>query len=258
MIPQIDRGEKTGRYRVPRRLIGGIVWAALVGRRRSFAHDAQWAVEGIDPEIEVHGGEHVPARGPFLVTCNHYSRPGFGAWWVALAIGAAMAARRAPDADREMRWVMTAAWTYPESAWKRRVLTPLTRWAFGRAARVYGFVPMPPMPPDPDEVEARTEAVLRTVRLARRAAREGGMIGLAPEGQDVSEGLGEPPVGAGQFLALLVRAGMPILPVGIGERSGCLQVSFGPLYEPAIPAKRSQRDAMVASQVMAAIARQMP
>ena len=68
------------------------------------------------------------------------------------------------------------------------------------------------MPPDPSEVEARALGVLQTVRLARRLAQGGGMVGLAPEGRDVPEGLGQPPEGAGQFIALLVRAGLPVLP----------------------------------------------
>jgi hypothetical protein len=153
---------------------------------------------------------------------------------------------------------MTAAWTFPDSAWRRRVLTPLTRWAFDRVARVYGFVTMPPMPPDPQEVEARAVAVLRTVRLARRLAREGGMIGLAPEGRDFAEGLGQPPDGAGEFIALLIRAGLPVLPVGVTEMEGRLHVSFGELFVPDIPSARAERDRAVTRQVMTAIAQQLP
>jgi hypothetical protein len=58
---------------------------------------------------------------------------------------------------------MTAAWTFAESAWKRHCVAPVTRWAFARVARVYGFVPMPPVPPDPDEVEARDRKVAAQV-----------------------------------------------------------------------------------------------
>jgi hypothetical protein len=119
-------------------------------------------------------------------------------------------------------------------------------------------VTMPPMPPDPREVEARAVAVLRTVRLARQAAREGGMIGLAPEGQDFPEGLGQPPESAGEFIALLVKAGLPVLPVGVAEPEGRLRVSFGPLFVPEIPSDRAERDQVVARQVMTAIAQQLP
>lgn len=257
MIPQISSQVEVDQYRLPWPLIGRVVWAALILRPRSLAHDARRAVAGLRPELEVLGSECIPARGPCLVTCNHYSRPGFGAWWLALAIEAAVAAHRAPGADPEIRWVMTGAWTFPESRWKRRILTPVTRWAFCRAAHVYGFVTMPPMPPDPSEVEARAMAVRRTLRLARQAAQEGGMVGLAPEGQDVSGRLGQPPRGAGAFIALLVSAGLPVLPVGVTERGGRLSVSFGPLFVPEIPADRTERDLAVAQQVMTAIAWQL-
>lgn len=83
------------------------------------------------------------------------------------------------------------------------------------------------------------------------------MIGLAPEGRDVAGEFGELPSGVGTFIALLVRAGLPVLPVGVGEREGRLCVSFGPLFEPVIPRERGLRDAAVAEQVAGAIARQL-
>ena len=258
MIPSPALPGRIAHHRLPYRVVGGLLGSAAVLRPRSLARDAQAAVGGLRPEPEVLGCEYIPPHGPCLVTCNHYSRPGLGAWWTVLAIASAVAARRAPDAAPEIHWVMTAAWTFPDSAWRRRVLTPLTRWAFARAAHVYGFVTMPPMPPDPREVEQRAVAVLRTVRLARRAALEGGMVGLAPEGQDFPGGLGQPPEGAGEFTALLVKTGLPVLPVGVSEPEGRLRVSFGPLFVPDIPPERARRDRAVAGQVMAAIALQLP
>lgn len=253
IIPSSSPEWETIRYHLPRSLVTGILWSASTLQHRSFVRDARAALTGLQPPLEVAGSENVPARGPLLVACNHYSRPGFDAWWLALAISAAVADRRAPDVDPEVRWVMTAAWTFPESRWKRRFLTPLTKWAFRRVAQVYGFVPMPAMPPDPDEVEERARAVLETVRLARR----GFSIGLAPEGMDTSGGLGELPEGVGRFLALLVEAGLTVLPVGVSEWGGRLRVSFGPVFVPRIPLARKERDRTVARQVMEAIARQL-
>ena len=275
MIPQIADTQKTPRYVLPRRLAAGLVWAALVQRRRSFAHDAGWAVSGLQPPPRVLGTDNIPPRGPCLVVCNHYSRDGLGVWWGGLALSAAIAEHRAPSGCREIRWVMTAAWTFPSRpgtvGWKHRVLTPLTRWAFTRAARVYGFVPMPPMPPDPDEFEARAAAVLRTVRLARRIAPQGGMIGLAPEGRDVPGEFGQLPAGAGAFMALLVSrlqtvgaglqtvgAGLQVLPVGVWEQAETLCISFGPPFKPHIPAERARRDKEVARQVVSAIKQCLP
>ena len=254
IIPSSSPERETICYYLPRSLMARILWSASTLQHRSFVCDARSALAGLQPPLEVVGSENVPARGSLLVACNHYSRPGFDAWWLALAISAAVAARRAPDADPEVRWVMTAAWTFPESRWKRRFLTPLTKWAFRRVARVYGFVPMPAMPPDPDEVEERARAVLETVRLARG----GFSIGLAPEGMDTPGGLGDPPGGVGRFLALLVDAGLAVLPVGVSEWGGRLRVSFGPVFVPQIPLARKERDRAVARQVMKAIARQLP
>jgi 1-acyl-sn-glycerol-3-phosphate acyltransferase len=278
MIPQIADTQKKARYALPRRVIAGLAWAARptlrgdAGQQRSFARDARGAVSQMQPQPQILGAENIPPRGPCLVVCNHYSRDGLGVWWGGLALSAAIAEHRAPGADPEVRWVMTAAWTFP--GWKRRFLTPLTRWAFARVARVYGFVPMPPMPPDPDEAAARAAAVLRTVRLARQIFPRGGMIGLAPEGRDVPGEFGAPrrcghrsvgtlPSGAGAFVALLVnahpvRGGLPVLPAGIGERpigsdATELCVSFGPPFTPHIPAERARRDTEVAQQVVSAI-----
>jgi 1-acyl-sn-glycerol-3-phosphate acyltransferase len=257
-IPPFPFSEELAHYRLSRRAVAGFLGSALLLRPRSFAGDAQRIMASLRPAPEVLGAEQIPPHGPCLVTCNHYTRPGLGAWWLVLAATAAVAAGRDTQADPQVHWVMTAAWTFPGSPWRRHVLTPLTRFAFDRVARIYGFVTMPPMPPDPGEVEARALAVLRTVRLARRLAGEGGMLGLAPEGRDVAGGPGQPPAGAGEFIALLVQEGLPLLPVGIAETGGRLRLSFGPLFVPHIPARRAGRDRAVARQVMDAIARQLP
>ena len=273
MIPQIAKPQNTSPYRFPRRLIAGLAWATILpsrgtaGRQRSFARDARWAVSELRPAPRILGAEHIPPHSPCLVVCNHYSRDGLGVWWGALALTAAIAEHHAPDAGSpgsgaEIRWVMTGAWTFADRpgpvAWKHRLLTPLTRRVFARVASVYGFVPMPPMPPDPDEMAARAAAVRRTVRLAREIASQGGMIGLAPEGRNVPGPFGQLPAGVGTFMAMLVQAGLVVLPAGIGERRTAggtdqLCVSFGPPFTPTIPTERARRDEMVSLQVVEAI-----
>jgi hypothetical protein len=79
------------------------------------------------------------------LTINHYARPGFHAWWLALALSAVV--------PTDVHWIMTAAWTYSDG-FRARTVTPLSRWLFGRIAQVYGFTSMPPMPPDPKDVVA--------------------------------------------------------------------------------------------------------
>lgn len=281
MIPHNQPIDQMPRYRLPLRFLGGFLWGVATVHPRSFASDARLAVTGLDPGLCIRGGEQIPSEGPCLVTCNHYSRPGFAAWWLAFSISAVVAARRLPTADPEIHWVITGAWTFHERPWKRHILTPVSRGIFGRVADVYGFVSMPPMPPDPGDVDARARAVRQTLRIARQAASHGGMVGLAPEGRDVGPGLGDPPPGAGLFIELLAKTGLPILPVGVSEHHGRLQLSFGPPYELALPhpslgsnphsalastagragladrARRSSRDRAVSEQVMHAIARQL-
>jgi 1-acyl-sn-glycerol-3-phosphate acyltransferase len=246
-------------YRLPRRMMPGFAWSFLTLRPRSLCRDAEKAVATLRRPMEVAGAENVPAEGPCLVVTNHYSPLWFPSWWLALCISAAVSSRRAPSAEREIHWVMAAAWTYPDSPWRGRVLTPATYWAFRRVARIYGFVTMPPMPPTASEVEARALAVRQTLRLASALAPAGGMLGLSPEGQAVRDThLQEPPPGVGTFIALLVQAGLPLLPVGVAETEGCLRLSFGPTFEPWIPAARHQRDREVARQVIRAIEQLLP
>jgi len=244
-------------YHLPRRVAADLIWAAGWGHRRSFAYDSRRALQGLDPPLEVLGAAHIPPEGPCLIVCNHYSRPGFGAWWIALGISAAVAAQRRPGAPTDVHWVMTAAWRYPEGDWRRWVITPVTAWAFARAARVYGHVTMPPMPPHPQEMEARAAAVLRTVLLAQELTESGGLLGLAPQGYDTADPLGCPPKGAGAFIALLANGAMPILPVGVTEQDGRLRLSFGQPFAPRIPPRRADRDSAVIEQVMAALAHQL-
>jgi len=252
---------KAGRvpaYRLARRYLPGFAWSVLALRPRSFAADSSRAIAGVSPQPQIVGDEQIPAAGPCLVVCNHYGRPGFASWWLTLSIQAAVAARRRPEADPQIHWVIAAAWTYPPGSYQDRIITPLTRWAFRRVAQVYGFVSMPPMPPRPSEVEARAAAVLKTARLARQAARNGGMIGLAPQGGDVESRLAPPPPGAGEFIALLAGAGLPLLPVAAVEGGGHLRLTFGPTFMPEIPARHDGRDRAVSDQVMAALGRLLP
>jgi hypothetical protein len=117
---------------------------------------------------------------------------------------------------------------------------------------------MPPMPPDPGEVEARASAVLRTLRLAWDLVREGGLLGLAPEGRDTPELMGAAPPGAGAFIGRLVMLGMPVLPIAVCEHEGRLTVGIGPVFVPEIPEDRWARDQVVMDQVSNAIKAQLP
>lgn len=212
------------KYPFPWRLVGGLAWSSLRGEERSFCHDAVRAVARLRPPLQV-TGPPLPA-GPCVVTVNHYARPGFQAWWLALAVSAAL--------PREVHWVVTAAWRYPDRL-RGWTITPLSRWVIRRAAAVYGFTRMPPMPPLPQETQQRAGAVLQILRYARQA--DCPLIGLAPEGGDFAPAgrVAELPQGVGRLLLHLAGLGLQVLPAAVYEAGGRLCLRFGQAYSLAAP-----------------------
>jgi len=258
MIAQKALADSSPDYRVPLGVWLKLAGSLLTGKPRSVLADSLAAFADGRPQVRFLGLGNLPAEKPCVVVCNHNSLSGFKAIWIALGISAALAGRRASGVQEDINWVMTAAWTYPDEPLKARLLTPLTRWTFARLARSYGFVNMPPMPPAPHEVQARAAAVLKVVRLARQRREQGVLIGLAPEGRDNGPEMGEFPEGVGEFIGMLVKAGLAVLPVGVFEDGNTLVVSIGETFVPEVPADRPGRDAVVSAQVMAAIRSQLP
>ena len=222
----------------------------LFGGRRSFRRDGQACVERLEPGLRVLGEENLPRSGPCLITFNHYYRPGFNAWWMALSIAAAVPA--------EVHFVMTGELTYP-GKWYAPLGMAASRWLLRRFSQVYGFTSMPPMPPRPKDVQARSRSVLATLAYAK--AHPQAVLGLAPEGGDQPGGvLNLPPSGAGRFILLLARAGFPILPVGTFEEAGEFCLHFGKTYQLVVPGGLSSdgKDAAAAEIVMQRIAPLLP
>ena len=217
----------------------------LLGRRRAFRADAIACIQKLSPSPKLLQPEYIPARGPALLLTNHYTRPGFGSYWIALTISASM--------PMDVHWMMTGAWTF---------LGPLdrpTRGLFARFARVYGFTGAPPMPPDPNETAARARAVRAMLSYARQSADP--VIALAPEGLDYPGGvLGPLPPGAGRFIHLLSVHCQPIVPIGVYEDEDGLCLSFGPAFALDVPAgcPPAERDAQVSQRVLTALAQQLP
>jgi len=245
------------RFSYPTLLLVRVAGSFLSGRERAFAADAAQLFGTLEPPPSVEGLDRIPATGSFVLVFNHYSSPTFPSWWGPIVISA-LVDRRRPLGRRGICWAMSEAWTYPD-VFRRNVCTPLSRWAFRRLARVYGFVAMPPMPPRPHEVEARALAVRRLLALARRPSPP--LIGLSPEGHDSPEArLMVPPSGVGRFLQQLGARGLPFLPVGLYEQGSRLIVRFGEPCRLQIPSglPRHERDAQACSQIMLAIGRQLP
>jgi hypothetical protein len=230
-------------YRYPARITVSIIVDFLLGRKRSFAPDTARLKEGIS-RLEI-VGDPPRGEGPYLFLVNHFSRPGFQAWWIAIALGSAI--------GRELHWPMTSAWTFPDPL-RSRLLTPLTEWALARAARMYGFTLMPPMPPRERDVEARAISVRRILRLARMTKPS---IAMAPEGMDSpGGGLMQPPSGVGRFIGHLAGAGYTLIPVGFYETEAACCLRFGrPFSLPRNPAADPEaRDRETGKIVMEKIA----
>lgn len=236
------------KYPSPAPTVLRIVTAAGLGRTRSFHLDALKMVAPV--ELQVSGEEWIPTTGGYLLTLNHYSRPGFGIWWAIAAISAAI--------KPEIYWIMASNWTYPGQK-REKVLVPLTRFAFKQVTKIYNFGTMPPMPPDPNQVEERALAVRKVITYVRKAHLP--IVGMAPEGMDFPTGyLGKPPSGSGRFIYQIVRQGLTIVPIGIFEEGKHLRVNFGPHYKPDPPdeLRGDELDRTISQIVMSHIAALIP
>ena len=194
---------------------------------------------------------------------NHYYRPGFNAWWMALALAATVPA--------EIHFVMTSELTFP-GKWYAPLGKSGSRWLLKRISKAYRFTTMPPMPPRPQDVERRAASVRTFLSYAR--AHPQAILGLAPEGGDQSGGLlNWPAAGVGRFISLLAcpdylpaaegRRTLPrfdIVPVGIYEEGGSLNLNYGRAFRLTLPPGLSpdDKDRKVAGIIMSAIARQLP
>lgn len=238
------------RYSYPPSVLLALIRDGLLQRPRNFRKDALRCIANLRPPLRIIGDHYIPQRGGYVITLNHYYRPGFAAQWSALAISAAVPAY--------VHWIMTDELTFPGS----RIAPlgrPVSHFILGRVARIYGFTPMPPMPPRARDVERRASVVRRALRYAHQASES--VIAIAPEGGDQPGGrLCTPPSGSGRFGLLLAAAGMRFLPVGVYECDGALSLNFGEPYELNIPRVDStlERDRLAAFAVMAHIAPLLP
>jgi len=246
-------------YSYPGGLVTSVAMSLLLNRRRSISADAMRLVAGLVPAPCVFNAHLIPRDEPFAVLTNHYYKPGYNAWWGTALITATVAQAQPPG--REVIWLMTNRWTYPD--WRGRVITPLTYTCFTRLARVYGFITMPPMPPQPRHVDEAVRAVRRLLALLSMPNKP--LLGIAPEGRDSQDGgLIEPPPGVGRMLLHIADHGLRMLPVGVAEVDGALTVRFGPPFALRVTAAASRGvgrtgiDRLASSAAMVAIGAQLP
>jgi hypothetical protein len=222
----------------------------LFGGQRSFRHDAQLCLERLEPPLRILGTENIPQGGPCILTFNHYFRPGFNAWWMALALAATI--------PGDIHFTMTGELTFP-GKWYAPLGMAGSRWLLKRFSRIYGFTTMPPMPPRSKDFGERAQSVRQVLAFARSHPQA--ILGLAPEGGDQPGGLlNWPPAGAGRFILLLAELGFPLLPVGCFEEAGAFCLRFGEEYRLELPRHLGpdEKDRQVAGIVMSAIANQLP
>jgi hypothetical protein len=116
---------------------------------------------------------------------NHFNREGFSAWWISLAVSAAIPV--------DVHWLITAAWRF-EGRFMSKALESLSRVIIRQISMVYGFTTTPPMPPDPGEVKEGAASIRKLLKYAD--SHPEAFIGLAPEGRDSLSGeLLSPPPG---------------------------------------------------------------
>lgn len=235
-------------YRQNLTIIASILFSLFTRRSRNFSSDARRLIKGITPFPVIHNLPNIPAEGPFLLTLNHYSRPGFNIFWAAAALSSVL--------PRTPIWLMTSAWT-DRTKGLDQARTWLTRKLFTRLADIYGFVTTAPMPPAPEEVSERA-ASLRRLHYRLRDLPDP-ILCLAPEGMDFSGGVpGFPPDGTGKFILQVLKKLNRILPVGVYEEDGKLILNFGNPYELDSEAIHSSKDKEIAALVMQKIAALLP
>lgn len=204
----------------------------------------------MQPGLHIQGHEFIPQHGPCVITFNHYHRPGFQAWWLALAVASCV--------EQEMHWVVTNELTFPHK-WYGFIGRPLSRWLLRTLEKTYEFTSMPPMPPRPKDSEARALAVRHVLSHIKHTEKP--ILGLAPEGRDNFGGcLSLPALGAGRFGLLLASSGLRFVPVGAFENEGSLFLRFGPGFDLHVPAELSsnEKDIRAARIIMQNIAHLLP
>ena len=225
------------------------IFLSLIYRElRDIRKDSQALLRNHHPRATIRNAGNIPGSGPFLLTMNHYSRPGFFILWAALEICAAL--------PQPSIWLMTAAWTNRSGGFDR-LRTWFTRLIFKRLAEIYGLVTMPAMPPALGDAGERALSIRRLLRKLRE--QPDAILCIAPEGMDFPGGiLGEPFPGSGKLLLQAANLLNRILPVGVYEEDKRLVIKFGKPYILDEPSIHAEIDRQVADQVMRKIAALLP
>jgi hypothetical protein len=230
------------KYSYPPGLFARAAWDLILSRRRDLRRDAKACIETLSAKLKVLGEENIPQQGGFVLTINHFHRPGLGAQWIALAVTALV--------PLNIRWAVTGE-LMCEGKWYRAVGSRASRVFLRRLADLYGLITMPPMPPRAEDVEARAASVRAILEYVKQ--EHDPVLGISPEGFDSPQGaLTRPATGFGRFALLLSRFGMRFIPVGGFEEDGIFHLHFGKEYELSVPSDllTSEKDEQAMQMIM--------
>jgi 1-acyl-sn-glycerol-3-phosphate acyltransferase len=246
------------RYSYPIHLLLKPALRVLFGIPSSISHDAALLLRGATPAPRVLNAENIPSVSSFILTFNHYDRPGLAAWWTISPVICAVAGRRAVG-QRDIHMAMAREWWYPPG-FGRVFKQPLTHWFFGQIEKAYGSIRLPPVLGDKQFQGEGAMPIRRAISLTRGDHPQ--LVGLAPEGRTGENlSLCKPPPGAGLFLLMLTHNTLPILPAGICESDdNRLTVRFGVPFSLCVPrgGTRQERDNISAKHVMLQIGKLLP
>ncbi len=232
------------RYRLPLSVIAAAFATSLRNRQRDIRADMARLVGSMPIQPVIFGTENLPRTRPFVILPNHYERVS-GAWvgWGAIVITNAVC--REIQGNYPMRWVMTSTWQDCYIG-PRRVNPKYLHWVLRRLANLYDIILMPA---DDDEAFGRGAALRDLFRAL--SDDSGQVVAFHPEAGGF-ETMIEPPKGMGRVLAMLDRRGVSMVPAGVFESDGRINVRFGSVIEPG--SLRTLGDHEAAEQVMLRIA----
>lgn len=238
------------KYSYPPGLFARALWDFILLHRRDLQSDARACIEKMSAQLKVLGKENIPQQGNYVLTINHYHRPGFGAQWLALATTALV--------PLKMHWVVTGE-LMCQGKWYEAIGSRSSRIFLKRLAYIYDLTTMPPMPPRPKDMVARAVSVRAILEYVKHVKDP--VLGISPEGYNPPNGiLSRPARGFGRFGLLLSTAGLRFVPVGGYEAGGAFHLHFGEAYELSLQSELSadEKDERAMLIIMENIARLLP